>query len=84
MPVYSSYLLQPLDVGIFLPLKVAYRRQVEQLMRSHINHITKIKFLPCFKAAFNATITCSNITGSFKDTSLIPFNPDAVLLKLKV
>ncbi|XP_014550231.1 hypothetical protein COCVIDRAFT_71227, partial [Bipolaris victoriae FI3] len=48
-PPHSSHLLQPLDVGCFTPLKQAYGRQVEALMRSQINHITKQEFLPCFK-----------------------------------
>ena len=34
MPPHSSHLLQPLDVGCFAPLKQAYGRQVESLMRS--------------------------------------------------
>jgi hypothetical protein len=49
MPPHSSYLLQPLDVGCFGPLKKAYGRQVENLTRSYINHITKLEFLPAFK-----------------------------------
>jgi hypothetical protein len=84
MPPHSSHLLQPLDVGCFSPLKTAYGRQVEQLMRGHINHITKIEFLPCFKAAFNAAITKNNILGSFRGAGLVPFDPEAVLSKLEV
>ncbi|KAF1928793.1 uncharacterized protein M421DRAFT_391700 [Didymella exigua CBS 183.55] len=61
MPLHSSYLLQLLDVGCFSLLKKAYGRQAEQLMRSKITHITKLEFLLCFKAAFNALITKSNI-----------------------
>jgi hypothetical protein len=63
MPPHSSPLLQPLDVGCFAPLKVGYRygRRAENLMRSRINHITKLEFLPCFKGAFDATITKANI-----------------------
>ena len=34
-------------------------------MRGYINYIIKIKFLPYFKAAFNAVIIKSNILGSF-------------------
>jgi hypothetical protein len=52
MPPHSSHLLQPLDVGCFSPLKRAYGSQIESLIRSHINHITKLEFLPAFKAAF--------------------------------
>ena len=50
---HSSYLLQPLDVGCFSPLKRAYSCKVESLIRYYINYITKLEFLPAFKAAFN-------------------------------
>ena len=46
--LYSLYILQPLNIGCFLPLKIAYGRQVEKLMRNWFNYITKIKFLPAF------------------------------------
>ena len=52
MPPHSSHLLQPLDVGCFAPLKEAYLREVVELTRYYINHITKLEFLPAFKAAF--------------------------------
>ena len=53
-------------------------------MRNKITYISKIKFLPAFKGAFNALITKNNILGGFQGASLVPFNPDAVLLRLKV
>jgi hypothetical protein len=84
MPPHSSHLLQPLDVGCFAPLKKAYGRQAEDLMRNHITHISKIEFLPCFKGAFNAAITKANIQGSFQGAGLVPHNPEAVLSKLDV
>jgi hypothetical protein len=84
MPPHSSHLLQPLDVGCFAPLKVAYGRQAENLMRSQINHITKLEFLPCFKAAFTASITTNNVLGGFKGAGLAPFDPEAVISKLDV
>jgi hypothetical protein len=84
MPPHSSHLLQPLDVGCFSPLKKAYGRQVEDLIRSHINHITKIEFLPAFKAAFDSAITGDNIRTGFRGAGLVPFNPDAVISKLEV
>jgi hypothetical protein len=84
MPSHSSHLLQPLDVGCFSALRKAYGRQVEDLMRSHINHITKVEFLPSFKAAFDASITESNIKGSFRGAGLVPLDPEAVLSKLEV
>ena len=52
MPPHSLYLLQPLNVGCFSPLKRAYGNQIGSLIRNHINHITKLKFLLAFRAAY--------------------------------
>jgi hypothetical protein len=84
MPPHSSHLLQPLDVGCFSPLKTAYGRQAEDLMRNRITHITKLEFLPCFIGAFKAAITNDNIQGGFRGAGLVPFDPEAVISKLDV
>jgi hypothetical protein len=84
MPPHSSHLLQPLDVGCFAPLKRAYSCEVEALIRHHINHITKLEFLPAFKAAFNRSFTLANICSAFRGAGLVPLQPDAVLSKLDV
>jgi hypothetical protein len=84
MPPHSSHLLQPLDVGCFSPLKKAYGRQAENLMRNRINHITKLEFLPCFIAAFKDAITESNIKGGFRGAGLVPLDAEAVISKLDV
>jgi hypothetical protein len=84
MPPHSSHLLQPLDVGCFSPLKRAYSREVESLMRDHINHITKLEFLPAFKAAFDQSFTSVNICSAFRGAGLVPLQPETVLSKLDV
>jgi hypothetical protein len=84
MPPHLSHLLQPLDVGCFAPLKQAYERQAEELMRNQITYITKLEFLPCFKRAFNAAITPSNIQGGFRGAGLVPFDPERVITALDV
>jgi hypothetical protein len=84
MPPHSSHLLQPLDVGCFSPLKRAYSREVETLMRNHINHITKLEFLPAFKAAFDRSFTPVNICSAFRGAGLVPLQPETVLSKLDV
>ena len=65
MPPYLSHLLQLLDVGYFSPLKRGYGRQIEGLIRDGINHITKLKFLPAFRAAYDQSTTKDNICASF-------------------
>ncbi|KAF7575417.1 hypothetical protein PtrM4_070430 [Pyrenophora tritici-repentis] len=84
MPPHSSHLLQPLDVGCFSPLKRAYSREVESLMRNHINHITKLEFLPAFKIAFNRAFTLANICSAFRGAGLVPLQLEAVLSKVDV
>jgi hypothetical protein len=53
-------------------LKRAYSREVESLIRNHINYVTKLKFLPAFKAAFNRSITPANICSAFRGAGLVP------------
>jgi len=84
MPLHSSYLLQPLDVGCFGPLKQAYGRQVENLIRMHINHVSKLEFLCAFREAFFASITEKNIQGGFAGAGIVPFDLERVLSKLDV
>jgi hypothetical protein len=84
MPPHSSHLLQPLDVGCFSPLKRAYSREIETLIRHHINHITKLEFLPAFKVAFQRSFTSANICSAFRGAGLVPLQPDVVLSKLDV
>jgi hypothetical protein len=84
MPPHSSHILQPLDVGCFGPLKTAYGRQIEDMMRVHITHITKLDFFPAFYAAFQAAMTEKNIQGGFRGTGLVPFDPQNVILKLNI
>lgn len=61
MPAHSSYKLQPLDIRYFGPLKRAYGKEIEGLIRAYVTYISKEDFLPAFYKAHNAVITKSNI-----------------------
>jgi hypothetical protein len=84
MPPHSSYLLQPLNVDCFSPLKRAYSCKIEALIRHYINYITKLEFLLAFKAAFDRSFTAANICSAFQGAGLVLLQPDVVLLKLDV
>jgi hypothetical protein len=84
MPSHSSHLLQPLDIGCFGPLKKAYGDQIQGMMKCYIHHISKLEFLPAFKAAFSKAITRENAQAGFRGAGLIPFNPAEVLAKLDI
>jgi DDE superfamily endonuclease/helix-turn-helix, Psq domain len=84
MPAHSSHILQPLDVGCFGPLKRAYGGQIEKRVRAGTTHISKEDFFPAFLAAFQATITVSNIQAGFRGAGLIPYDPESVIARLDV
>ncbi|ESZ89864.1 hypothetical protein SBOR_9747 [Sclerotinia borealis F-4128] len=84
LPLHSSHLIQPLDVGCFSVLKRAYGSQIEGFIKAHINHISKVEFFIAFKAAYQQSITVQNMKAGFQGTGLIPFDPQAVLSKLDI
>jgi hypothetical protein len=84
LPAHSSHITQPLDVGCFSVLKRSYGRRLEDLIKAHINHITKTEFFIAFKAAHLNTMTPENIQAGFRGAGLIPYDPQAVLSKLDV
>jgi hypothetical protein len=60
MPPHSSYILQPLDIVYFSPLKRKYSQRVRDLARRHVFHINKEGFLPAFRDAFFDVFTEAN------------------------
>jgi hypothetical protein len=84
IPPYSFYLLQPLDIGCFGPLKQSYGCQIEDLIRAYITHITKVEFLCAFRKTFFASITEKNIQSGFAGAGLVPYDPERVLSKLDI
>ena len=65
LPAHSSHLTQPLDVGCFSALKRAYGCELEDLIKAHITHITKLEFFIAFKSAHFKAITPDNIKAGF-------------------
>ena len=65
IPSHLLHLLQPLNISCFSPLKRVYRHEINSLIYNHINYITKLEFLPAFKAAYTQVFTTENIRASF-------------------
>jgi hypothetical protein len=61
MPAHSSHLLQLLDIALFGPLKRAYGKQVEKVMRISLTRVSKEDFFPAFKNAFFAFFNEKNV-----------------------
>jgi hypothetical protein len=84
MPLHSSHILQPLNVGCFALLKQAYKKEIRVLADSYIYYINKKAFLATFRLVFNKAFSKENILLSFRATSLVLHNLEVVLSKLKV
>ncbi|KAH9864035.1 hypothetical protein J1614_009968 [Plenodomus biglobosus] len=79
LPFHTSHKLQPCDVGIFAPLKAAYRDEAERLNRGGIDQICKEHFISLYKPARDKAFTKRNILVGWVATGLFPFNPERVL-----
>jgi DDE superfamily endonuclease len=84
MPPHSSHLLQPLDVACFSPLKRAYSREIQQLIRQGIHHIDKDDFLAAYASIRTLALSETNIKSGFQATGLIPFDPQRILIVLPI
>ena len=82
MPPHTSHLLQPLDVGVFGPLKRAYGEMVEEMMAAGNNHINKEDFLCLYPPTREKVFTQENIYGGFLGAGLKPLDRDQVLKKI--
>jgi len=82
MPPHASHLLQPLDVACFSPLKRAYGRRVEELIRLNQHYMDKSDFLRLYIAARLEAITEQNVRAGFRAAGLVPLDPSVVLDQL--
>lgn len=77
---YTTYILQPLDVGIFSPLATIYKNHLHRstLLGAGYN-IDKCDFLEFYKFARRQALIPEIIKSAWKKSGLLPFNPDLIL-----
>ena len=79
MPPHSSHLCQPLDVGIFSPLKLRISMELDEIMCYAVPNLKKFEWANCYQIARPIAITESNILSTWRGAGLFPFNPQKVL-----
>jgi len=82
LPPHSSHLTQPLNVGIFGPLKKHMSAKIDPLIRMGVPRIQKIEWLAAFVSAHNQAVCHRNILGGFRGTGIYPFSPNKVLNRI--
>lgn len=83
LPSHTSHKLQPCDVGVFGPLKAAYRDEVERLYRGGANTVGKEHFTSLYSPTREKVLTSRNIKSGWGKSGLYPFNPDRVLQNIQ-
>lgn len=78
-PSHTTHITQPYDVGVFSPLKTAYREQVDFLYRGGAETVNKAHFTLLYSRARDVALTPRNIRSAWSKTGLFPFNPRRVL-----
>jgi hypothetical protein len=79
LPSHTSHKLQPCDVGVFAPLKAAYRERAERLDQAGVGTIGKEHFTSLYSPAREKAFTKKNIIAAWAACGLFPRNPDRVL-----
>ncbi len=83
LPPHTTHLLQPLDIGVFAPLAIAYKTRVHETTRYGANYsIDKTDFLELYQKARHDAMTPYNIHRAWLKCGLHPFNPQLVLQQL--
>lgn len=76
---HSSHLTQPLDVGVFGPLKSAVSRALDQLLRLGITRLEKVEFVEQYMKGRVEAFTPRNIKGGWRGSGLFPLSISKIL-----
>ena len=82
MAAHSSHLCQPLDVGIFSPLKTYMTVELDKIMRYGISNIKKFEWADAYHLARPKAMTEMNIKSAFRTAGLVPLNHRKVLVRM--
>lgn len=83
LPSHTSHALQPLDVSLFKPFKVAFRWYRDAWTeRNTSQKATKVLLAQWVSLSLKRALTVDNITRGFEGTGIYPLNPAAMESKM--
>lgn len=75
----TTHILQPLNVGVFGPVKSAWRKILKDYkVKTRAENITKNTFPGLLKELWDISVMPEHLRGGFKALGLAPFNSSAV------
>jgi hypothetical protein len=84
LPPHTSHLLQPLDVGIFSPLKRELSAEIEKLFRLDTRRVPRIEWTEAYITARAKAFLSRNIESSFRASGIYPLSPITILSTLRM
>jgi len=82
LPPHTSHFLQPLDVGVFGPVKTALSSQVKRYISTGIAKLRKSEWLTSYVKARPLAITKNNIEAGWRGSGLWPLSPAKAIRRL--
>nr|XP_023022966.1 uncharacterized protein LOC111511186 [Leptinotarsa decemlineata] len=77
LPPHTSQRMQPLDVSFFGPLKMAYKKECDLFLKSHLaEKITPYDVASLVRKAFNNVASISKGESGFRATGIFPLNSE--------
>jgi hypothetical protein len=83
LPPHSSHFTQPLDIGMFSPLKEYLTQEINQYVTTKVATVQKVEWLQSYIYARARAFTESNIKGSWNGAGLEPFSPRKVFSRIE-
>jgi hypothetical protein len=78
-PSHTTHLLQPLDIGVYRPLKEGWRKEVEKFLTEHpIVKPNLYDFNGLLGSAYCGAFQSATLCNSLAKTGLFRFNRDAI------
>lgn len=84
LPPHSSHYTQPLDIGIFSPLKHYMSMELYEIIKTDVARLMKGEWTLGYSKARPKAFTVANINGSWAGAGLNPFQPRKVLRQAQV
>ena len=80
LPPHTTHEAQPLDCGVFSPLKMHWRTVCHHFIQSNPGKvINKFNFNSLFSKAWLSAVTPANVISGFKTCGVYPFNSSAIV-----
>ncbi|XP_065172534.1 uncharacterized protein [Atheta coriaria] len=77
MPPHTSHRMQPLDVSFFGPLKMAYKKECDSFLKSHLaEKIMPYDVASLARKAFINVASISKGESGFRASGIVPLNPE--------